>query len=99
MLELGNIQRTLNPWAVYSPWDKQETKSTDDRLNESSRFYINDAAAAILNPWAVFNPWDTQESRQNMGIDTLVKNRIKDEAKKALQCQANLGPDRVLHLL
>jgi len=97
---LGNIQSALNPWAVFNPWDTQETKPTYESSNESSRFYIyDDAAAAVVNPWAVFNPWDTQESQQNMGINTLIRNQIKAEANKALQCQGNLGPQRVLGLL
>ena len=139
MQELGNIQRALNPWAVFNPWDSQEeTKASLEGSSESSRFHIyDDAAAANINPWAVFNPWDTQgtqstsessgegsrfhvddtgtsaaanpwavfnpwdtrESEQNMGINSIIRNQIKAEAKKAMQCQANLGPQRVLHLL
>lgn len=92
---------TVNPWAVFNPWDTQEqdTLSTSGGLNEGSRFHISDEAQAAANPWAVFNPWDTLESQQNMGVNTLVKNQIKAEAQKALQCQGNLGSQRVLHLL
>jgi hypothetical protein len=99
MHELGNIQRAVNPWAVFNPWDTQEAQPTSKSSNESSRFHIyDDAAAATVNPWAVFNPWDTQDTQQNMGINTIIKNQIKAEAKKALQCQANLGSQRVLRL-
>lgn len=88
-----------NPWAVFNPWTTEEGKPESGHSNESSRFHIKDGAAAAANPWAVFNPWDTQESQQNMGINTLIKNQIKAEANKAMQCQGNLGPQRVLHLL
>ena len=137
MQELGNIQCVVIPWAVFNPWDSQETQPTSENSNKSSRFHIyDDAAAATINPWvvfnpwdtqdgqqtsanpeggsrfhvdngssaaanpwAVFNPWDTQDSQHNMGINTIIKNQIKAEAKKSLQCQANLGSQRVLHLL
>jgi len=90
---------TINPWAVFSPWDTQETQAKFDHSNESSRFHINAGAASVVNPWSVFNPWTAQKTQSTMEINTLTQNQIKAESYKALHCQGNLGPCRVLNLL
>ena len=90
---------SINPWAVFNPWDAQGIQSTSESSGEGSRFHVDNGSSAAANPWAVFNPWDTQDTQQNMGINTIIKNQIKAEAEKALQCQANLGHQRVLGLL
>ena len=100
MQELGNVQRAHNPWAVFNPWTAQENGPKSDHSSESSRFHIyDDAAAANINPWAVFNPWDTQETQSTLEINTLTQNQIQAEPYKAMRCQGNLGPSRVLNML
>ena len=163
MHELGNVQNVVNPYAVFNPWDTQETQSTSG----SSRFHIyDDAAAAAVNPWAVFNPWDAEgtqptsesskfpvysdagkivewlreeiisinsfdgfmlgvhdkieqfsrhtqfgleqvldveqniaELHESLEIYKFTLQQIRAEALKALRCQGNLGPQRVLQFL
>ena len=99
MQELGNVQRAVNPWAVFNPWTTQDNGPKFDRSNQSSRFYVYDTAAATINPWAVFNPWNSQETQSTLEIDTLEHNQIQAEPYKAVLCQGNLGPRRVLNLL
>jgi hypothetical protein len=100
MQELGNVQRALSPWAVFNPWTTQDEGPKFDHSNESSRFYVyDDAAAATINPWAVFNPWSSQETQSTLEIDTLKHNQIQAEPYKAMLCQGNLGPRRVLNML
>ena len=90
----------MNPWAVFNPWDTtQESQSTSEGSDESSRFHVSDDAAGAANPWAVFNPWDTQESQATMDIHQITQSQIQADAYEALRCQANLGPRRVLNLL
>lgn len=89
----------INPWSVFNPWDAQEDQSTSESSGEGSRFHVSGSAAAGMNPWAVFNPWDTQDNQATMDIHQITQKQIKADPFEALQCQANLGPRRVLNLL
>jgi len=93
MHNLGSIQNAINPWAVFNPWETQESRPTIESSDKNSRFGVyDDAAMAAINPWAVFNPWAAGETTASENSNERARFHVYEDVAEAINPWAVFNP-------